>query len=110
VRTYLHANCAICHQWAGGGNAALDLLSRTSLDKTKLIDESPLHNKFGIADARIVAPGAPERSVLLHRMKVRGRGQMPPMASSRVDESAVKLLDAWIRGLPKSTADKTTGN
>lgn len=110
VRTYLHANCAICHQWAGGGNAALDLLSRTALDKTKLIDGTVMHNKFDITDARIVAPGSPERSVLLHRMKLRGRGQMPPIASSRVDEPAVKLFETWIRGLPKSTADKTAGN
>ncbi len=110
VRAYFHANCANCHQWAGGGNAALDLLSRTSLEKTKLVDTLPLHNKFDIGDARIVAPGEPQRSVLLHRMRLRGRGQMPPMATSVVDEPAVKLLEAWIRSVPKPAADKTGGD
>ncbi|HET6424344.1 MAG TPA: PQQ-dependent sugar dehydrogenase, partial [Planctomycetaceae bacterium] len=110
VRTYLHVNCAICHQWAGGGNAALDLLSRTAIEKTQLLDGPVLHNKFDITDARIIAPGDPERSVLLHRMKLRGRGQMPPIASSRVDDPAVKLMEAWIRGLPKTVPEKTGGD
>ncbi len=107
VRAYLHANCAICHQWAGGGNAAIDLLSKTPLDKTKLIDLPPLHNKFDIPDARLIAPGDPQRSVLLHRMRLRGRGQMPPMASSLADEPTVRLMEEWVRSLPKD-AVKTT--
>lgn len=103
VRAYLHANCANCHQWAGGGNAAIDLLSKTSLEKTNLLDASPLHHKFEIPDARLIAPGDPKRSVLLHRMQLRGRGQMPPMASALVDEPAVRLFTEWIESLPKKT-------
>lgn len=107
ARAYLHTNCAICHQWAGGGNAAIDLLSKTPLDKMKLVDVPPLHNKFDITDARLIAPGDPQRSVLLHRMKLRGRGQMPPIASSQVDEPAVRLLQEWIRSLPQPAAEKS---
>jgi hypothetical protein len=43
-------------------------------------------------------------------MKLRGRGQMPPIASSRVDDPAVKLMEAWIRGLPKTVPEKTGGD
>lgn len=110
VRAYLHSNCAICHQWAGGGNAAIDLLSKTTLDKMKLINEPPLHNKFDIANARLVAPGDPQRSVLLHRMRLRGRGQMPPIASSYIDESAARLVEEWIRTLPKSATERSGGD
>lgn len=99
VRSYLHVNCAQCHVAAGGGNAAMELGFATEIEKTKLIDVPPLHDKFGIADARLVAPGAPERSVLLKRVAHRGRGQMPPLASAIVDEDGVKLLREWISGL-----------
>ena len=46
--------------------------------------------------ARIIATGHPDSSVLLKRVNTRGPNQMPPLASSRVDEAAVKLLREWI--------------
>lgn len=106
VRSYLHANCAQCHVDAGGGNAAMELRFTTPRAKTQLIDVVPLHDKFGIENAKLVAPGAPERSVLLRRLALRGRGQMPPLATSIVDEAGLKLLRAWIESLPK---DRRTG-
>ena len=99
VRAYLHANCAHCHVWAGGGNSAIDLHADTAIDKTKMVRERPLHDKFGIADALLVAPGSPEKSILVHRLAHRGRGQMPPLSSERVDDKAVRLLEAWIKGM-----------
>ena len=36
------------------------------------------------------------RSMLLHRLSIRGRGQMPQLASSVVDREAVNLLRRWI--------------
>ncbi|MBI3860676.1 MAG: PQQ-dependent sugar dehydrogenase [Planctomycetia bacterium] len=100
VRSYLHANCAQCHVAAGGGNAAMELGILTAREKTKLVGVPPLHDRFGITDPLLVAPGAPERSVLLHRMSIRGRGQMPPLASSLVDEAGNRLLREWIERLP----------
>jgi putative heme-binding domain-containing protein len=47
----------------------------------------------------LVAPGSPQRSVLLHRLSRRGRGQMPPLASSLVDARAVSLFHDWITEL-----------
>jgi uncharacterized repeat protein (TIGR03806 family) len=99
VRAYLHANCAQCHVEAGGGNSAMELGIKTPRDKARIIDVPPLHNKFGISNARLIAPGAPERSVMFHRISTRGRGQMPPLASSLVDPTAVKLLREWIEQL-----------
>jgi uncharacterized repeat protein (TIGR03806 family) len=96
ARSYLHANCAICHIEAGGGNAAIDLGFMTSRAAMRMFDVAPLHEQFGLTDARIVATGAPDRSVLLHRMSVRGPGQMPPIATGIVDEKAVVLIRDWI--------------
>jgi hypothetical protein len=44
--------------------------------------------------------------VLLHRLSIRGRGQMPQLATSQVDERAVKMLRQWIVSLkPDSPAE-----
>ena len=42
ARSYLHANCAICHIEAGGGNAQMQLEYFIPLAKAKLLDEKPL--------------------------------------------------------------------
>ena len=96
ARSYLHANCAQCHVEAGGGNAQMNLEFRTTGEKFGVIDAKPLHDKFGIKAARIVAPGDPDRSVLLHRVNKRGSGQMPQLATFNVDQQAVELLREWI--------------
>jgi glucose/arabinose dehydrogenase len=99
ARSYLHANCSICHVEAGGGNAQMQLEYTTELEKMRVIDAPPLHHKFGIEDPRIVAPGDPARSTLLHRISHRGdgTGQMPQLATYLVDREAVKLFEEWIR-------------
>ncbi|HQU41596.1 MAG TPA: PQQ-dependent sugar dehydrogenase [Pirellulales bacterium] len=99
ARAYLHANCAQCHVEAGGGNAQLDLRFATALDKMRLVGVEPLHDRFGIERAQLVAAGDPDRSVLLRRISIRGRGQMPQLATSLVDRRAVELLRRWIEGM-----------
>ena len=101
ARAWLHANCAQCHVEAGGGNAQFNLSSAATTEKMKLIDVEPLHDRFKIADARLVAPGSPERSLLLQRVSRRGRGQMPQLGTEVVDAAAVEMLTEWIRSLPK---------
>ncbi len=97
ARSYLHANCAHCHVEAGGGNALMDLEFSTAPDKMRVIDARPQHHTFDLVDARLVAPGAPRRSLLLRRMSHRGEGHMPPLATSVVDDAALKVIDRWIR-------------
>ncbi|HZL91790.1 MAG TPA: PQQ-dependent sugar dehydrogenase [Pirellulaceae bacterium] len=101
AKSYLHANCSHCHVEAGGGNSQMELEFVTPLAKMRLVDVLPVHNKFGIEDARLVAPGHPERSVLLHRVAHRGpnSGGMPQVGTNVVDEAAVKLLREWIAGM-----------
>jgi uncharacterized repeat protein (TIGR03806 family) len=97
ARSYLHANCAQCHTGAGGGNSAMELTFATPLEKTKLIDVTPQHDHYGIKDAKLIAPGDPQRSVLLERMKRHGNGRMPPLSVSLTDEPAAQLIAAWIK-------------
>lgn len=107
ARSYLQTNCAHCHVEAGGGNAQIDLAITTPLEKMKLVDVEPLHHRFGLEAARLIDPGHPENSVLLHRMALRGNGQMPQLATNWVDTQAVDLIQAWIRQmeLPNTSDD-----
>jgi mono/diheme cytochrome c family protein len=103
ARSYLHSNCAICHVEAGGGNATMEMEFTKQLDEMNLIDATPLHDTLGLPNGKLVAAGAPERSVLLKRIKSRliagQTGQMPPLATNVVDEQAVKMFEQWIAQL-----------
>jgi uncharacterized repeat protein (TIGR03806 family) len=99
ARSYLHANCSSCHVEAGGGNSRMELELSTPLSSMNLVSAHPQHGTLGVANALLVAPGEPERSVLHLRVGRRGRAQMPPLVSSVVDEEALRLLGDWIRGM-----------
>jgi hypothetical protein len=102
VGSYLHVNCSTCHVLEGGGNSSMELDLGRSAAEMRLIDQVPIHDHFGIEHARLVAPGSPERSVLLTRISRRGTGQMPPLVSTEVDRAAVEMITTWIRGLPRA--------
>jgi hypothetical protein len=103
AKSWLHANCSSCHVEAGGGNAQMELEFTTALEKMRLVDAKPVHQTFGLPDAKLIVPGVPERSVLLHRMSSRGEksGQMPPLATRRVDTEGLDLMREWCRSLKK---------
>lgn len=102
ARAWLHTNCAQCHVLAGGGNALMELEATTSRSKMNIVNVKPQHSTFDIPDARLIVPGHPEKSILFQRMSRRGPGQMPPLASSRVDPEGVELLREWIRTMPEN--------
>ncbi len=100
ARAYLHANCAHCHRPAGGGAAMIDLRDGPTDPHLPVIDARPVSGDFGIAEARIVAPADPARSVLALRMAKLGRGRMPHIGSYVVDPEGVNLIASWIGQLP----------
>jgi hypothetical protein len=103
AKAWLHVNCSTCHVEAGGGNAQMELGFATVLDKMRIVNVKPVHQSFGLLDAKLLAPGAPERSVMVHRMSQRGpnTGQMPPLATNRVDEAGLELIREWCKSLKK---------
>lgn len=103
AKAYLHSNCASCHVEAGGGNAQMQLDYATEWEKMRLIGATPVHQTFALKDAKLIAPGEPEKSVLLHRVAKRGpnTGQMPPLSSVRVDVPGVELLTEWCKSLKR---------
>jgi uncharacterized repeat protein (TIGR03806 family) len=100
ARAYLHSNCANCHQPNTGVPSTMDLRYNTRLDITNACDFPPARGDLGIGpNARLIAPGAPENSVILERMSRRDHDQMPPLGSFIVDEDGVALMTEWIQQL-----------
>ncbi len=77
----------------------MELEFTTTAEKMRVLGVKPLHHTFGMNDARLVAPGQPGRSVLLHRVATRQPGFMPPLATAVVDRAAVDLLRRWIESM-----------
>lgn len=100
ARSYLHANCSMCHREGSVTGLAVDLDLRidTPLAKTGLCSE-PKAGTFDLADARIVKPGDPSRSVILSRMRTLDERRMPKLASRVVDEAGAAAIEAWIKEL-----------
>jgi uncharacterized repeat protein (TIGR03806 family) len=98
ARAWLHANCSYCHRPGGVGEGGFDLRFDTPLAETAVCDVPP-EDDLGLTDARIVAPGAPERSVLATRIRSTGVSRMPPLGSAVIDEAGAALVEAWIRSI-----------
>lgn len=97
ARSYLHSNCANCHRPNGPGSF-MDLRAVTALADTGACNVNP-SDDLDIADARIIAPGDADRSVLLARMRATDEHRMPPLASLIEDTEATDLIEDWIDAL-----------
>ena len=106
---WLHVNCGVsCHNdnssakaWSTGLFMRLD---PTKLDGSSVTDFDTLTTTLGVAavtpawrgQSRI-APGEPAHSLLFKLISHRGAGQqMPPIATSVVDQADIPLVEAWI--------------
>ncbi len=101
--SYLHTNCANCHTGAGGGNAAINLAINVVKEKREVFDVVPKHLHFDLPDAKIIAPGKPSSSVLLHRMELTGPGKMPIIGRNTVDQKGIQLIREWVLSMESTT-------
>jgi hypothetical protein len=100
ARAWLHGNCAHCHQPGGfaPGDFTMDLRAGVPLVAMDICDVRP-RSEGSPRDMRILAPGDPEQSLLLHRIRDPGAERMPPDGGVRVDTVGLEALEAWIRGI-----------
>ena len=107
VRSYLDANCAMCHR-PGAVGAFFDARFDTALRKQNLLN-GPVGNQLGIMGAKVIVPGDLNKSILLRRMSLVGENQMPPLGRNVVDEPAVSAMSKWISMLHASAANLPKG-
>lgn len=101
ARTWLDVNCSMCHQPGSTSGTDLDLRIETSLADLGGCDVAPVKGDLGLTDARIIAPGAPERSVLVERLRRVDVHRMPPISSDVVDQDALVFVSDWVAGLKR---------
>jgi uncharacterized repeat protein (TIGR03806 family) len=98
ARAYLHANCSNCHRPNGPTGVDMDLRYTlpVTIASTRTCDVAPQAGDLGIANARLIAPGSPSRSILLQRILRRDAHGMPPVGSTLADPAGAELLSTWI--------------
>ena len=101
ARAVMHANCSFCHQPEGPAVARIDLRAATPFADTGLCNAEPGQGDLDLVGARLLRPGDPEHSLILARMQRRGEGQMPPLATTRVDDVGLDVMRRWIQGIER---------
>ncbi|MFT3912963.1 MAG: PQQ-dependent sugar dehydrogenase [Anaeromyxobacteraceae bacterium] len=99
ARAYLHSNCSQCHRPGSTAPSNLDFRFATALSTMNACGTAPQRGDLGIAGAKLIAPGHPEQSIVVQRMKALDVSRMPPVGSLVVDQSGVDVLSAWITSL-----------
>lgn len=101
---YLHANCSHCHNQKRPEHTGArcfdpksDLDFSLTVDSLDAVSSTPTYRTVV---GQAVKPGAPDDSKLLDMVSSRGMfRQMPPLATEKVDATAVANLRSWIEGL-----------
>ena len=77
----------------------MDLRFATPFPQTKTCGAVSEIDDLGIAGSKLVAPGAPDKSILSRRLHAMDAKRMPPLGRRLVDETGVKVIDDWIRSV-----------
>jgi len=99
ARSYLHSNCAICHQPGGTtAQADIDLRFTTPFKDTGLCNGKPENGRMYLPNPnlKLFIPETPEESILYLRMTTLNVFRMPPVGSGVVDEFGSALIRDWI--------------
>lgn len=107
ARSYLHANCGVCHHRKGNAIVSFYLNRELSFADLKTNKGTGI-GTFGMQNAKIITPGDPYRSVLMYRMSKLGYSRMPYIGSQVVDSKGVALIAEWIRSLSDDQSPETS--
>lgn len=101
ARSYLHGNCAHCHQ-PGGWNSSeiyMDMRYDTPFAEARLCGERIWHTIYRDQGELVIDPGDPDNSNLMQRMAGNGPFMMPPLGRVLADPVGTSVLRAWIEGM-----------
>jgi uncharacterized repeat protein (TIGR03806 family) len=102
ARGYLDVNCAHCHQPGGSAsNSGLDLRWEQDEPYALGIGKPPVAAGRGSGGRLVsIAPGDPDASILLHRMRSTEPGvAMPELGRSTSDPDGIAVIAKWIETL-----------
>ncbi len=103
ARAYLDINCAHCHNPTGSASNSGLVLTYQERDPVKIgIGKRPVAAGRGSGGLDIaIAPGRPDASILLYRLKSLEPGvSMPEVGRNLAHAEAVQLIEQWIAQMP----------
>ncbi len=105
VRSYWASNCSMCHGALPSIRARWDARFETPLAEQGVIGAAPRGELLEGAPF-LITPGEPETSLLFLRDESEQPGlRMPPLATSRPDQTYLDVLARFIESLPRSALD-----
>ena len=116
VLGYLVGNCSMCHNGGGEITASGPVIRYRELIEdgdavARSLVDSPTRWQVPGVDGEhsvLIAPGAPQRSAILARMRSRSpSSQMPPLGTAVRDQAAVDALTSWITDRARWTTAAT---
>lgn len=113
ARAYLDVNCAHCHTPRGSAsNSGLFLeYWRPASMETGLFKRPVAAGRGSGGFEFDITPGAPDASILLHRLRSTDPGvAMPELGRSSVHDAGVALIRAWIAAMPEQDNPASTGS
>jgi uncharacterized repeat protein (TIGR03806 family) len=114
VKSYIDANCAHCHG-VGKGGSQWDARYNTPLNQMQIVNANTTGirnylNDYGIDNAKVVAAGAPEESILYIRDKsVNPNDRMPPIGRALEHGEYIQVLEQWIDSLSGDEPEEPVG-
>lgn len=105
ARTWLHVNCAHCHNPEGTARPSGLDLRISQQEPAKLgVWKTPVAAGHGTGgNSYDIVPGKPNESILLYRIKSTDPSvTMPNVAKSLIPKEAAQLVSDWIQQIPPS--------
>jgi uncharacterized repeat protein (TIGR03806 family) len=103
AKSYLHANCAHCHQPGAPTPVTMDLRFTTALVDMNICDVDPQEGDLGIEGIKLLDPAGDflqHNSALIVRMELLDSAiRMPPLATGIVDDAALFVMKSWVDAL-----------
>lgn len=99
VRSYLDVNCSVCHRPGGLSRGQFDARFTTPLADQNIIDGQLIAGNLGIAGAHVITPGAPEKSVMLQRVRRDDSFRMPQISVNDEPQPVIPFMEKWIRSM-----------
>lgn len=106
VRSYLDANCAVCHRPGGPSRGNWDARFATPLAQQGLLNGEPVAGDLGISGARLIVPGSSEKSLVYQRTKRTDFFRMPPVAMNDMPSPLLPVLKEWIERMQQTAGSR----
>jgi len=100
AKSYLHANCAFCHQPTGSTPVAMDFRYTTPFPAMNICNVAPQESDLGITGLKLFDPEGsflqPNSAIVLRMESVDANVRMPPLATEIIDDNAINILKSWV--------------